>query len=530
MARRDVAIEIIQPTLGLHTEMTPSMIDQRSTPNCSGANAYFGMVQKDYGTTLFATGTDIGAPTNLIYEANFQANAVLQVFSQTNMFKYLSGTYANDGQTYSGSFTDVWRADMHNNALIYANGQQLIQYKADVTSTGTNMAGIITSSYKAWDVESFANHLNLYHTWEGGTESPKRVRWSKIGALGYTDTDWSEGTANFIDIQDMNGSLMCATKLGAGAVVIWGENSIHMQEWVGGWDVYKVSKYLSNYKIASRRGAVAHGNVIYFVTDENVYEYHGWANIRPIGDAMKRDYLTYLNNAALAYSFIQYVRDDDELRVYVPTGTSTQPNMCYICKVRDNYAWYKKPVNYCSVGVSTRDSAVTIGDLQGNIGAQNWRFGDMFVRAGSPTYLLGDTSGRVNQMDKTVYSIVAAGTTTPKTFLFDSKELSSVRDIDPLLRNKYALTEYMDNVPRWSRAVVEAKGQGRVYLQYSTDGGSTFIPVAEEYKTLSTEWEMHEFDIDQANESLMLRVINTATNEVVHMRYMKAEFVPGAEE
>lgn len=536
MPKRDVAIEILSPTEGIHKELGESFITLRSTPNCLDANAYYGMVQKDYGTTLFATGTGavLGAPINLLYEADFVAAKVVEVFTHTGMYKYTSSadTFVLDVATanYSGTFTDFWSACVHNEALIYGNGVDLLQYKASYNSTGTVLAGVATGSYKANVVVSFANHLNVYNTTENGANSPKRVRWTKAGALGYTGTDWTGGTAGFVDLQDMEGKLMTAEKIGNAGVVIYGENSIHMQEWVGGTDVFRFTKMITNLGTPSRRGVVANDTTHYFLGRDNIYMYNGGRDISPIGDAIKAQYVADISQSNIEYAFIDYIKDDDEIRVHIPTGTNTQPDTCYVCKVKDNYAWYKEARPYTAKGkVTNAPSGVTIGELLGNIGAQNWKFGDYQVGPGAKLNLLADATGRVVKMDKTVYSISSSGTQVAQTFVFDTKDISSINDVDPLVRNRYNLSTYMDNQTRWFQIKVEAKGDGSMYVDYSTDAGSTWSSCNPAYTALTPDWVMYSFELDTTSERFMIRIRNSGLNEVVHMRYMKVQFMLGSE-
>lgn len=531
--RRDVAIEIVAPTLGLDKTLGESMISPRSSPNLKSANCFYGMLQKDYGTTIFATGVGavLGEPINLIYEANFGANSVLEVFTHTGMYKYTadSDTFVSDGQIYTGTFTDCWSACMHNDAMIYSNGVDLVQYKPTYSATGTVMGGVTDSSFKALSVISFANHLNLYHTVENGSECSKRVRWTKAGLLSYNSLDWSTGYSGFVDLQDMEGNLMTAERLGNNSVVIYGEGSIHMQEWVGGSDVYRFTKMVVDEGTPSRRGVVSNGNVHYVMTHSNIYEYWGGRDLKPIGDKIRTDWTSMINHSALQYAFMEFLPNDYELRVHVPTGVSTHPDTVFICKIREDYAWYVRPEPYTAKGVFSRPSAMTIGQLSGNIGAQNWKFGDLSIDRGSITYLLGDKSGRVVKRDKTAYSLSESGTSAPQVFFFDTKDLSSVGDIDPLIRNKYELSEYMDNQTRWLQLKVEAKGHGLMHLQYSTDAGYNWTTFSESPFTIDSTWKMYTADVDIAAEKFMVRISNSATNEVVHVRYAKLSIVPGGE-
>jgi hypothetical protein len=533
MPKRDVAIEILMPTQGIHRELGSSFIQARSTPNCLDANSYYGAVQKDYGTTIFATGTGaaLGAPANFIYEALFGSDRLIEAFTHTGMHKYSSGTdsFVSDGQVYSGTFTDFWSACMHNDALIFSNGIDTVQAKLAYASTGTNMAGITTAAAMANVVVSFANHLNFYNTVESGNPCYKRVRWTKVGLLGYTSTDWTGGTAGFVDLMDMDGNLITAEKMGNAGVAIYGEKSIHMQEWVGGTDVYRFTKMITNIGTPCRRGVVANDTTHYFIGRDNIYKYQGGRDLTPIGDAIKPQYVDDVSQSSIEYAFIDYIKDEDEVRVYIPIGSDTYPSICYIYKVKDD-AWFRSTRPYTCVGkVSNSPSAKTIGELVGDIGAQNWKFGDYIVRIGAGITILGDQTGNIVKMDKTVYSISIGGTQTAQTFVFDTKDLSSIGDIDPLVKNRYNLTSYMDNKSRWYEVRIEAKGSGSLYAEYSTDAGNNWAPANPEYAALTPEWAMYTFEFDTANEHIMFRVKNSGLNEVVHIRYLKPRFIVGSE-
>lgn len=536
MPKRDVAIEILAPTQGLHYELGPSFIQLRSTPYCLDANTYYGVVQKEYGTTLFATGgTGTGhvltSPANLIFEALFGASRIIEVFNASGIHKYSSGTdvFISDGQVSTGAYTDFWSACMHNDELIYANGVDTIQAKLAYSSTGTNLGGVTTAANAAHVVVSFANHLNVYNTVESGNPCYKRVRWTKVGLLGHTSTDWTGGTAGFVDLMDMEGNLITAEKLGNAGVAIYGENSIHMQEWVGGTDVYRFTKMVTNLGTPSPRGVVADDVTHYFIGRDNVYKYQGGRDITPIGDAIKAQYVADISQANISYSYIDYVKDNDELRVYLPTGTNTYPDICYVYKVKDD-AWFKLNRPYtCKGKVYEAPSGVTIGELVGAIGAQNWKFGDYLVRAGAALSLFGDQSGRVVKADKTVYSISNSGTQAAQTFVFTTKDISSIGDIDPFVKNRYNLTSYMDNATRWYEVKFEAKGNGSMYADYSPDAGANWYSCNPAYVTLTPEWDTYTFEIDYVGTHIMFRIRNSTLNEIVHMRYMKTRFIVGSE-
>lgn len=533
MPRRDVAIEILAPTQGIHKEQSASVIDLRQTPNALAAISYYGAVQKDYGTTLFNTGTAPAAvPMSFLYEANFGANTTLQGFSHTAMHIYSSalGYFVNDSTAYTveASSFRLWNVCMHNNQMIYTNFADTLQGKLAYNAAGTSLVSAITSGFKAYAVVSFANHLNMYHTEEGGSECRKRCRWTMSGLLNNNGADWTAGTAGFVDMQDADGDVMTAAQLGNGGVAIYAENSVHLQEWVGGADVYRFTKMINGRGTPSRRGLAVNDTIHYVLCRDGIYEYTGGTTMKEISLPIRPDFVEIVNQNYIQNAFLQYIKDDNELRVYVPTGTATLPNTCYIYRIPDD-AWYKKPTDYVSEGTFSRQSNLTIGQMTNPIGSYTWKFGDKANVAGSTVYILGDQTGRVVKLDKSVFSLSSSGTSAAQSLVFDTKDLSSVGDVDPLTKSRYNASEYMDNQTRWQEVKIEAKGYGSMDAQYSVDGGTSWVSFPEGSKTLTGQWKMYTYDVDITAERFMVRILNSALNEVVSIRYIKARFVPGSE-
>jgi hypothetical protein len=412
--------------------------------------------------------------------------------------------------------------------MFYTNAVELVQYKPAIASTGTNCGSVVSSSFKAAAILSVKEHLCLYNVTEAGNACPKRCRWTKAGLLSYGASDFTTGLANFLDVQDVEGQILNAFPMAGGLVAVYGEGSVHIQEWVGGTSVFVFTKMVENIEIPSARSIVSNDAIHYVLTRDNVYEYKGGRAFTPIGDAIKKNYLTIVNKDAIGASFLEYLRSEDELHVWVPT-TGTTPDTCYICKIRDNYAWFKVDRQATAAGKSKWSSVITFADLVGNMGAQTWKGGDLKGTGRSPVCLLGQEDGFVSKRDITYHSVAVNGTASPQTFVFDSKAYSSVNDIDPEVKDKYHLSHFKDNNSRWLKTTVEAKGYGSLHLHYSVDEGVTFVPFPESPKIVSAMWNMYEFDSDIESPSFMVRCVNTATDETIAVDYIKAEFVPGAE-
>jgi len=328
MAHRRQVIEILAPTVGLKSDSPSTIMDVRSQPAGNNAKLYYGANQKEYGSSLFITGSGsiLGAPVNGLFEATFANGSVIQAFTHTGVYKYTSAgdTLVSDGQIFTGTFSDYWAGAQHIDRFYYSNGINPIQYKDSVAATGTDMAGAIApTTYSAWALQSLNEHLNLYHTIEGGSEFYKRVRWTQKGVLTPSaTTDFTAGTAGAIDLPDCEGEIKCSIPLGS-SMAIYSEHSIHIQYWVGGEEVYKIQKTISGIGTPSRRGACSRGHVNYFFSHNNIYAYYGGTDLRPIGESVKKLIFGNINDTILSTVWLEFDESYNELLVHVPSADAT---------------------------------------------------------------------------------------------------------------------------------------------------------------------------------------------------------------
>lgn len=530
MAKRRQVIEIFAPTAGLKSISPTTIMEPRSQPDAQNGKMYYGFNQKEYGTSLYATGSGsaLGAPINFLFEAQYSGGNVLEAFTHTSVNKYSSGSdaFVNDGQTFTGTLSDYWSGVMHNDQFFYTNGVDPIQYKASVSATGTNMvSAVTTTTYKAYALASFREHLCLYRTIEAGTERFKRCRWTLKGILTpQTGTsDFDDGTAGFVDVQDCEGEMKTAQPIGA-SMAVFSERSIHSQFWVGGTEVFRFQKQVSGIGTPSRRGAKTYKDVVYFVSQDNFHAYHGGDDVRDIGDPIKQYAFSRINNSAIANAFVEVDPQEDEILFHVPT-TGELPDTTFVYRINDN-AWGKLSRTYTAPGRFTRASGLTIGELIGNIGAQNFKFGDAFVSVEALTRLYGDQSGRVVKVDPSVYSISDSGTSSAQTFLYVTPDLVGANMKDPISGEKVDFTTHNK---RYTQVHIGMKGQGTADVAYSIDRGASFTSFPDSPVTLLASGTNHILDVDVLDRQMRVRVTNTGTNEFVGIEYVNVEFIPQGE-
>ncbi len=532
MPKRHRRVEIYSPTLGIKSDVPTNIMDVRAMPTAQNAKMYYGVNQKEFGTSIYTTNTGAGStvagvPTSL-FEAQFPGSTLLQVHTPSNVYKYTSGldSYVSDGQTFTGTFTDFWSGVMHNDAYVYTNGVNPLQVKLSFSATGTNMASAVSpTTYTAYTVLSMRDHLLLYHPTINGAEHYKGVVWSKKGALTYAagTTDFASGVAAALDIQDGDGNLMTAVPFQGGAAVLF-ERCLHYQYWVGGDEVWRFQKTVPGIGTPARRGAVSYRDVCYFLGRSNVYAYKGGSIPEEIGNPIKKAMFAELNQQYIGNSFVDFDPTENELIVAIPTGTSISPDTQWVYRVSDD-SWSRKIRNHSAAGRFSRASGLTIGDLVGDIGAQNWTFGEAIVRVDAQIRIYGDPSGRVVKNDITRYSISETGTSVAQTYSTETPDITGTQQADPVDGDK---SDFVMTNQRWQRLSIEMYGQGTAIVSYSTDRGSTFTAVSQSPVTLVNNGTTHLLDMDVSNPFIRIGIDNTGLNEFIGVRYVALDFIPGA--
>lgn len=528
--KRRQTIEAYAPVLGIKTDMPPELLDVRAQPTGQNFKCYYGINQKEYGTTLFATGVAAvvsGVPT-MIFAATFPgAVSVLQVMTPSNVFIYTGGadSFVNDGQSFSGTYNDYWTATLFADRLFYTNGVDPIQMKSSYSATGTNLPSAVSpTTFNAWCLQGLNGFLNLYHTFENGTEYYKRVRWSAQAPLTYAagTADFSSGVAGAQDIDDGEGALQTALPL-AGGMALYFENSIHFQNFVGGDAVFNFQKMIPGIGIPGRRCAFGYQEVNYLLTYHNIYRYFGGYYLDPIGDPINKAIFGELNQQYINTSFIDFDKRDGELLINIPTGTATSPNVCWVYRVADK-TWARKLREHSSAGVFQLQSGLTIGELLGNIGVQNFRFGEAANQVSAAIKLFGDPSGRIVQHDIAAFSLSQTGTATAQAYIYESPDLTGNKAVDP---QDGSVGEFVMTTQRWQRISLEMHGNGSAHVWTSTDRGQSFQELDQSPVALITTGTQHFLDIDCNSPFIRVRVTNSGLDEFVGVRYLKLDFVPG---
>jgi hypothetical protein len=526
--KRKSVVEVHAPVLGIITNTPRNIMEPRSQPWGNNANLYYGINQKEFGTSLWATGSGsvLGAPVSHLQELQYTNGRTLQVLTSTGVYKYTgtADSFISDGQVFTGTWGDYWSGVQYNEAFLYTNGVNPIQYKASLGATGTNLGSAVSpTTYKAWCIQPLKEHLNLYHVFENGTEYSKRVQWTKKSPLTYSagTTDFSSGTAGAIDLPDVEGEIKTAVPLG-GNIAVFADQSIHTQTYVGGDEIYRFSKTVSGIGTPSRRGAVSRDNAVYFISENNVYAYLGGDDLRAIGDPVRKEMFAELNNVSKEHIWTEYDAIYDKVLFHIPTGTATSCDVAWVYDLTTE-AWSRIERNHTACTEYSRKDSITIGELTGNIGAQNFSFASLEGAQQSRVQLYGDPTGRVLKRDFTRHSLTISGTAAPQTYVYETPDFTGTPQKD----ENGSKVEFLSTRQRWLQATIWACGEGLMLVECTTDGGRSYAATPQSPFTLDANGSPHQVSLQKRSPSLALRVSNTGTNDFIGLEYVKVEFIPG---
>ncbi len=388
-----------------------------------------------------------------------------------------------------------------NDTLVVTNGvDQPQKYTGSgkfTSLTTTLAAGSITTSEVCFTMK---DHLFLMNNTENAVDCPQRVSWTNIGSL----EDWTAGTAGYQDLTDDVSWVVGVALLSENNAIIYKERSIVSMTWVGGHTPFRFRTMVIGTGALSKDSLDSGSGEQLVVGPDVTYAYKGTLDIDIIDDKIKRTMYGRLNKAYANRIFVIYVEEDDEFQIWLPTA-SEYPDEVWCTNVIEE-TWYRKIRTMTTVGYYQEQSSLTIGDLVGTIGDQNWTFGDALTKAYSPITLCGDASGYVYKLDKLTLNNNGAAIEkefqTPDFVLPDSPD-------------------YMNKFMRVTQLIYEIYGQS-VTTTYSIDGGISWLPTqggGTNTVTLVSIAGDYQQDFDTVCKKIRFKFYNNTLNSGFNLRY-----------
>ncbi len=391
-----------------------------------------------------------------------------------------------------------------NDTFLFTNG---IDQPGKITEAGgvitvadlstTLATGTISTSEIVF---AFKDHVVLLNNTENAADAPQRASWTNIGSLD----DYINGTAGYQDLVDNEDWIIAAAMLSENEYAIYKERSIIIMLWVGGATPFRFYTMVEGVGAISKEGITSRGGDHVILGQDSLFSYDGGREVTFMDDNVKKTMYARLDGQYSARTFLLFLEEDNELQVWLPTST-VYPDDVW-CIEFNKESWYRKSRTMTGFGYYQAQSSLTIGELVGTIGEQNWRFGDTLTKAYTPITLVGDNNGKVYKLDKLTLNNNGVAITnefqTPDFVLPETEE-------------------YMNHFMRVPQLIFEASGQS-VTTHWSDDGGLTWNPTeggGANTTTLDSVVRDYQQDFDCVVKRIRFRFRNTMVSSGFNLSY-----------
>ncbi|KKL13083.1 hypothetical protein LCGC14_2529290, partial [marine sediment metagenome] len=150
------------------------------------------------------------------------------------------------------------------------------------------------------------------------------------------------------------------------------------------------------------------GDELVFLGWDDVYVFNG-IDYESIGSPIQNELFGTMDPGAIDKCFGVIIEEQKEYWLFTPSINSDYCDQAWVFNyelskwTKHDFATVDGSANGISYyGYYEKQSTLTIGDLQGTIGEQVWRFGDRETLEAAPTTLFGDTDGYVYEYDQLV--------------------------------------------------------------------------------------------------------------------------------
>ena len=407
----------------------------------------------------------------------------------------------------TGNEDDDIASEMMNDLYIYSSVVQTVRYWDMATATTTALPGC--STYKAKGIVKFGERLCLYHTIEGGTDLPQRVRWTAAGTPSSTPdvADWTATGSGYNDLYSVLGSdiIQRAEKIG-NYVAIYAESTIVLQEYQNKVDApFAFYTRVTGVGLVAPRALVNLGNEHIFLGWDNIHIYKGGREVEDIGDWVVDELFDLMSPEYVHRSFM--VKVDNEVRLYFPKAGSTTPNEYYAYNLI-NRSWSRGVRSHTAFGYYETKTTVTWNTATGTYDAQTARWNDSSLLSLAPLNLYGDGSGYVykgSNVKNLAGSLIDA--------YWDTKDFVTGDG-------------YRRTMTNWMELHFEAKGD-KVDVCYSTDLGATWSE-AKEF-TLTDVWVKYNYDFEINSPQIRFRFRNNTISSTFSVRWIEHGFMPASD-
>lgn len=365
-----------------------------------------------------------------------------------------------------GTAVDIPSADIVNDIYIFTNGvDPIMQWNGGILPAQP----LPNTDFKGKVVRGFYAHLLV-----GGIDTdPQTVVWTRQGTID----DWYGPTSGAVQLRQGADWIVTMERMGD-QLVVYKERSVVAATYVGDPEIFRFDEVVSGIGLPARRAIANLGNEHIFFGWDNIYSYSGGRSVDPIGSKLQQDILRNLDPKQVSKIIGLIIEELNEIWFLVPSPGSEYPDLIWVWNYEHN-RWIKNQMTATAVGFWERTNDITIGKVEGTIGASQLRIGDRSFLSASPITVFTEPDGAAYMYTDTQSS--DAG--TPIVAYLETKEF---------------VGESGSRLARWMALEIEALGT-TMEVYYRADRGPWQF--AAEVQLKST-WDRYKVDIDVTAKSI----------------------------
>ncbi len=502
--KKDGSILLVK---GINVELPAEYLDDQSLRESINFEINRGLIRKRSGTTqlgdvIGGTGLEIMTGRELLRE-DIKYNVRVGL-DKIEYYNTTTSAWVDITDTDLTGTTD----DIHCTAVPLLTGKTILCITNNVdpiqkwTGTGdvSNLGGTPPICKFIQEYKTYLVCANI----GGGTDIAQRVQWSDTA----DPETWDSGNAGFVDLIEDGGPITGLSLFG-NYLAVHKRSSIYL-----GYPISSTAIFQFDRK-ATGSGTIANNSIVNLPTGEQIFLasdgiriFNGVSSTlieTPINEEIRDE----MDDSLAFKSWGVLVKDKDEVWIGIPLSGSSTPDTVYKFNYKTRVLYKDSRPGATVAWIGSASAGSTWDDMVGTWDAQTVRWNERGLNEDSDQINIGHVDGTVTRADETT-----AG------------------DAGKNIISHIITKDFQDSqqvISRWKGMELWAKG-GSVNVEYSVDGGESWVSATNSPVTLSSEFPNYDSPIkvwfDVVGSKIRFKFSNNTNDEALTIKQFIIDYSP----
>jgi len=338
----------------------------------------------------------------------------------------------------------------------------------------------------------------------GGTDISQRVQWSDTA----DPETWTGGNTGAVDLIEDGGEIT-GMGLYGNYVAVHKRGSIYLGYLVSSTAIFRFERK------ATGRGTIANNTIVNLPTGEQIFlasdgiaVFNGVSATlieAPINDEIRDE----MDDQYAYRAWAVLVKDKDEVWIGIPLSGQTTGETVYKFNYKTRVLYKDSRVGATVAWIGSASSGTTWDQFSGTWDNATVRWNERGLNEDSDQINIGHTDGTVTYVDET-----------------------STSDNGDAIESFFITKDFQDSqqvISRWKSMELWAKG-GNVDVQYSVDGGNTWVACSNSPLTLGSEFPLFDAPdklwFDVVSSRIRFKFINNSDDEALTIKQFIIDYSP----